>query len=79
MSTATVSRPAPHSTAAIAAVNALLAVAECIRELGEVPSGHLYARLMQVMDYTTYCRLIEVLERERLIRRAPSGMLTWIG
>jgi hypothetical protein len=81
MSTATLSRtPVQPSPEAIkAAFAAAVAVAEAIRELHEVPSGHLYARLMQVMDYTRYSRIIDLLERERLVHRAPSGLLTWIG
>jgi len=79
MSTATLTPVHPSQTQITAALNAAVAVAEAIRELREVPSGHLYARLMQVMDYTSYQRIIDLLVRERLVHRAPSGLLTWIG
>ena len=36
---------------AIKAVRIAHAVAEAIRELGEIPSGHLYARLMGVLEH----------------------------
>ena len=64
---------------AIAAVRVAHAVAETIRELGEVPSGHLYARLMGVMELRQYEQVIDLLVDARLVERTPSHLLRWIG
>jgi hypothetical protein len=62
-----------------AAAGALLALAECIRNLGSVPSGHLYARLMDYMSLETYQKLIEILVQAGMVRQHPSHLLEWIG
>ncbi len=67
------------STQAQAATGAVLAVAECIRELGTVPSGHLYARLMGHMSADAYQGVIAALVRAGLVRQHPSHLLEWIG
>ena len=64
---------------AIAAVRVAHAVAETIRELGQVPSGHLYARLMGVMDLHQYEQVIGLLVDARLVERDRSHLLRWIG
>lgn len=64
---------------AIAAVRVAYAVAETIRELGQVPSGHLYARLMGVMELHQYEQVIDLLVDARLVERTPSHLLRWIG
>ena len=67
------------SAAALHAVRIAHAVAETIRELREVPSGHLYARLMGVMDLRQYEQVIDLLIDARLVERAPAHLLRWIG
>ena len=62
-----------------AAINATLAVAEAIRELGEVPAGHLYAGLISVMDLTQFDSLIAILCRAGVVERTSSHLLKWIG
>jgi hypothetical protein len=62
-----------------AAVRVCAAVAEAIRSLGEVPSGHLYARLMSDMDLATSQRIIAALVGAGLVRQDDSHLLTWIG
>jgi len=62
-----------------AAAGAMLAIAECIRELGSVPSGHLYARLMEYMSIETYEKLIGILVEAGKIKRHPSHLLEWVG
>lgn len=57
----------------------VLAIAETVRELGEVPSGHLYAQLMGDMDLDTYTSLIQVLEHAGLVRVQPSHLIIWVG
>ena len=57
---------------------AVLAIAEAIRELGSVPSGHLYARLMDRFSLDQYESLIQILVRENLITRGNDHLLRWI-
>jgi len=67
---------APQLTAAL---KALTIVATIIYEAKEIPSGHLYARLMHKVDHETYDALIRRLEAMELIRRTPGHLLQWIG
>lgn len=62
----------------IAAFNATWAVAEAIRELGEVPEGQLYAGLSEHLDLGTFEKLIGVLVASNLIDRTHH-VLRWIG
>jgi len=64
---------------AIAVVRVAHAVAETIRELGQVPSGHLYARLMGVMELHQYEQVIGLLVDARLVDRDRNHLLRWIG
>lgn len=62
------------------AVLLYLAVTETIREAGEVPSGTLYAALMERgCSLETYERIIGVIERAGLIRKSAGGLITWTG
>ena len=63
--------------AAVAGIAA--AIADTIRELGSVPSGHLYARLMGHMSLETYEDIIGVLVRKGMVRQEPSHLLVWTG
>lgn len=63
----------------LAAVRVAHAIAESIRELGEIPSGHLYARLMGIMDLRQYEQFIDILIDARLVERTPAHRLRWIG
>jgi hypothetical protein len=58
--------------------HAALALAEAIRALGSVPSGHLYARVMGALSLEAYQSLIRSLVSAGLVRNS-SHMLTWIG
>jgi len=62
-----------------ATANIVAAVAETIRDLGSVPSGHLYARLMGHMNLETYEGIIGVLVRKGMVRQEPSHLLVWKG
>jgi hypothetical protein len=62
----------------IAWLGALHALAEAIRELGTVPSGHLYARVMQHVDLAIYEKLIATLVHAGLVTRA-GDLLKWKG
>jgi hypothetical protein len=59
-----------------AALNTLKVVADTIKELGSVPSGHLYARLMGVMDLATYEKIIALLVKSTIITE-QNHLLTW--
>jgi len=59
-------------------VGTLAAIGDLIREIGEVPSGHLYARLCGTMNLETYTRLIEILKAAQLVSES-AHLLTWIG
>lgn len=61
-----------------AAIRMAAAVGEAIKDLGSVPSGHLYARLMGHMDLTTYNKLIGILKQADLVKE-ENHLLTWIG
>lgn len=62
-----------------AALAVMKAVADAIRDLGEVPSGELYARVMQHMDLRTYDRIIDRLIGAGLVQRTGSHLLRWVG
>lgn len=53
------------------------AIAGAIKELKQVPSGHLYAQLMSHMSIDTYNSIIEVLKKARVIKES-SHLITWI-
>jgi len=61
-----------------AALGILSAVADAIRELGEVPSGHLYAHLMSKLSLEQYEQVIGVLKQASLITES-NHLLTWVG
>lgn len=59
-----------------AALRAIMAVAEAIRSLGSVPSGHLYAQVMQYMSLQSYERIIETLVGAGVIK-VQNHLITW--
>ena len=61
-----------------AALGILKAVADAIRELGEVPSGHLYAHLMSKLSLEQYEQVIGILKQAGLITES-NHLLTWVG
>ena len=60
-----------------AALGILKAVADAIRELGEVPSGHLYAHLMRKLSLEQYEQVIGVLKQAGLITES-NHLFTWV-
>jgi hypothetical protein len=62
-----------------AALNAVKALADAIRELVSVPSGHLYASIMGSVDLATYQAIIDILKRADLVSEDGSNMLRWVG
>lgn len=66
-----------------AALLTIQAIVECLRDLGEVPSGEFYARLMAMPGFSNtsasdYQALIDSLKRAKLIKES-NHLLTWIG
>lgn len=53
-------------------------LAKTIRELGEVPSGHLYAMVMGQMNLEQYNRIIQVLKDTKCIEER-NYLLKWVG
>ena len=62
----------------IGAIQATAAIAETIRELGSIPSGHLYAQLLGRMSHETYASIIALLKRAELVSES-GNVLRWIG
>lgn len=61
-----------------AVIEILKAVADAIRELGEIPSGHLYAQLMGHMSLELYQKIIGALVAAKLVEE-QNHLLRWIG
>lgn len=60
------------------AVEVIVAVGDAIREAGEIPSGTLYAILMDRLDLNSYETIIGTLVCAGLVRNS-NHLLTWIG
>jgi hypothetical protein len=54
-------------------------IADCIKELGSVPSGHLYARLMHNFTLEEYETIINLIINTGFVRKESSHLLVWIG
>ena len=61
----------------IAVLKLAKAVGDAIRELGSVPSGELYARVMGHMDINRYEQIIGLLKQADLVTESNAGLLTW--
>lgn len=61
-----------------AAIKMTAAVGKAIADLGSVPSGVLYANVMNHMDLETYQGVIELLKKGGLVKES-NNVLTWIG
>jgi hypothetical protein len=68
----------PVSDQIAGATSILIAIAETIRELKRIPSGHLYALLMPRMTHAQYEEAIGILERAGVVRKIDHE-LAWIG
>ena len=51
------------------------AVAEAIRELKRVPSGHLYARLMGCMSLDQYNQIIGILKKAGMVKEVHNELV----
>jgi hypothetical protein len=62
-----------------AALRIIQAIAEAIREAGKIPSGHLYAVLMEKgITIEQYENIIGLLKRTGLVKESAS-VLIWVG
>ena len=59
-----------------AALNVLTALADVVKELKQVPSGELYARVMSYISIQTYESAIGTLIRSKVIRK-ENNLLIW--
>jgi len=59
------------------ALNLVMLVADAIKEAKQIPSGHLYAAVMAVVDLQTYNKIIDTLKGAGLVTEC-NHMLTWI-
>lgn len=62
-----------------AAMRAVFAVSEAVRNAGEIAAGVLYATLCQYMTADTFHRVVESMANAKLIERTPSQVLRWVG
>lgn len=62
-----------------AAAGIVLAIADAIKELGQVPSGHLYAHLMGLLSIGAYEQAVQILVDAKVVQRDASHVLTWVG
>lgn len=69
---------ATAATAAVSAVQILAAMAEAIRQVGSIPSGHLYAQMIGVMSMSDYEAAVGLLKRAGLVEET-ANVLRWIG
>jgi hypothetical protein len=69
----------PTRTEVNAAIETIKAIADTIRELGQVPAGTLYAHLMSRMSLEQFEKIIGVLVNAGLVRRDQTHMLHWVG
>lgn len=60
-------------------INTVRAVADAIRELKQVPAGHLYAQVMGMMSEDAFERIIGTLTGAGLVARDQSHLLRWVG
>jgi hypothetical protein len=69
------------STTAVqsAAKQLIVIMGETIRDCGEVPSGHLYAQVMHLINLESYNMVIEILEKMHCIKVGRNHLITWIG
>jgi hypothetical protein len=70
---------APTKTELSAGLKVIMAVATTIREAGEVPSGTIYATLMDRVSLKGYQKVLGILEEQGLISVDRSHLIRWTG
>lgn len=61
-----------------AAIEVVRALSDCIQDLGRVPSGELYARVMAYLNINAYNAAIDSLKIAKLVEE-KNHELIWIG
>lgn len=56
----------------------VLAILDSIKDLKEVPSGHLYASVMHVLSLESYNQIIYILKASGKVRES-GNLLTYVG
>lgn len=68
----------PTRAQVLGVIEATMAIGDAIRELGQVPSGELYARLMPAgIDLGSFEAIIGVLTKAGVVKQS-NYLLTWI-
>jgi hypothetical protein len=60
-----------------AVIQVIFAVRDAIKELKEVPSGHLYASLMSKMSLESYMQIIDLLKKSGKVTES-GNLLKWV-
>jgi phosphoribosylamine-glycine ligase len=60
-----------------ALIQIVQAIADTIKEVGEVPSGVLYAQLMGKMSLENYQYVIDILKQSGKVKESNSHLLSW--
>lgn len=68
----------PLSDKEKAALSVVMAIGETIKDLGHVPSGHLYAQVMGRLSLDQYNKVIDLLKKVGAVKE-ENHVLTWIG
>lgn len=55
------------------------AIGDTIKDLGQIPSGHLYAMLCGKMSLSLYQNIIKVLVQAGKVKQHSSHLLEWVG
>jgi hypothetical protein len=67
-----------NTTQVTATIRVVSALAEAIRDLGQVPSGHLYASVMGMMNLSQFQEAIGILIKAGLVEDRHH-LLVWVG
>jgi hypothetical protein len=54
-------------------------VADAVRDVGSIPSGHLYAQVMNTLRLDQYNQIIGILKGAGLVAEDRAHMLRWVG
>ena len=68
--------PTPAQTKA--AIEMIVAIGQAIRELGSIPSGHLYAQLTGKLSLGEYEKIISILKNAKVVKEV-NYLLIWTG
>ena len=68
----------PTSAEIAAAINTVKILADTIRDLGSIPSGHLYAQVMGHLSLQQYEGAVSLLLKTGLVKQS-GHLLTWVG